>query len=86
MSSLGLVIGVLLGSTLAWYLSFAGFSYPGMEEMAGKFNLPDRMYPSLSPLSMLLGPGIVFFCSLLASLYPALRLFFLQPVNAMKAV
>jgi len=86
MSSLGLVIGAALGATLAYYLSIVGFSYPGMEEMAGKFNLPDRMYPSLSLLSILLGPGIVFFCSLLASVYPALRLFFLHPVSAMRAV
>jgi putative ABC transport system permease protein len=86
MSGLGLVIGAALGTTLAYYLSIVGFSYPGMEEMAGKFNLPDKMYPSLSLLSILLGPGIVFFCSLLASVYPALRLFFLHPVSAMRAV
>ena len=86
MSTLGLSIGAGLGAMLAYYLSIVGFSYPGMEEMAGKFNLPDRMYPSLSLLSIFLGPGIVFLCSLLASLYPALRLFFLHPVSAMRAV
>jgi ABC-type lipoprotein release transport system permease subunit len=57
-----------------------------MEEMAERFNLPDRMYPSLSVLSIMLGPVIVFICSLLASIYPALRLFFLQPIAAMRAV
>ena len=86
MSSLGLALGAALGTALAYYLSIVGFSYPGMAEMAGKFNLPDRMYPSLSLLSIFLGPGIVFLCSLLASLYPALRLFFLHPVSAMRAV
>ena len=86
MSTLGLAIGAGLGAMLAYYLSIVGFSYPGMEEMAGKFNLPDRMYPSLSLLSIFLGPGIVFLCSLLASLYPALKLFFLHPVSAMRAV
>ncbi len=86
MSSLGLAIGAALGTTLAYYLSIVGFSYPGMEEMAGKFNLPDRMYPSLSLLSIFLGPGIVFLCSLLASLYPALRLLSMHPVSAMRAV
>ncbi|MCP3693833.1 MAG: FtsX-like permease family protein, partial [Planctomycetaceae bacterium] len=34
MSALGLVLGVFLGALLTWYLSHAGFSYPGMEEMA----------------------------------------------------
>jgi putative ABC transport system permease protein len=86
MSSLGLAIGAGLGAALAYYLSIVGFSYPGMEEMAARFNLPGRMYPSLSLLSIFLGPGIIFLCSLLASIYPALRLFFLHPVIAMKAV
>jgi ABC-type lipoprotein release transport system permease subunit len=86
MSGLGLAIGVALGIAMTWYLSIVGFSYPGMEEMAVRFNLPDRMYPSLSFLSIMLGPGIVFLFSLLASIYPAVRLFFLQPVTAMRAV
>jgi ABC-type lipoprotein release transport system permease subunit len=86
MSGLGLAIGVVLGIVMTWYLSIVGFSYPGMEQMAERFNLPDRMYPSLSLLSIMLGPGIVFMFSLLASIYPAIRLFYLQPVPAMKAV
>ena len=86
MSGLGLAIGVLLGIVMTWYLSKVGFSYPGMEDMAERFNLPDRMYPSLSVLSIMLGPSVVFVFSLLASIYPAIRLFFLQPIAAMRAV
>ena len=86
MSSLGLILGAILGTAFTYYLSIVGFSYPGMEDMADRFNLDDRIYPTLSLLSIFLGPGIVFICSLLASLYPALRLFFLQPINAMKAI
>lgn len=86
MSGIGLVLGVALGFALTYYLSIVGFSYPGMESMAERFNLPDSIYPSTSLFSTLLGPGIVFICSLLASIYPALRLFFLQPVSAMRAV
>ena len=86
MSGLGLAIGAALGIVMTWYLSIVGFSYPGMEQMAERFNLPDRMYPSLSLLSIMLGPSIVFLFSLLASIYPAIRLFFLQPVAAMRAV
>ena len=86
MSGLGLVIGAFFGLMLTYYLSIVGFTYPGMEEMAAQFNLPDRMYPSLSLLSIMLGPSIIFIFSLLASIYPAVRLFFLQPVSAMRAV
>ena len=86
MSGLGLAMGAVLGIVLTWYLSIVGFSYPGMAEMAERFNLPERMYPSLSLLSIMLGPSIVFLFSLLASIYPAIRLFFLQPVAAMRAV
>jgi len=86
MSGLGLILGAALGAILTYYLSIVGFSYPGMEEMADRFNLADKIYPTLSLLSIFLGPGIVFICSLIASIYPAVRLYFLQPINAMKAV
>jgi ABC-type lipoprotein release transport system permease subunit len=85
MSCLGLGLGVLVGFLITYYLSFVGFSYPGLEEMAVKFNLPDRMYPSVTFLSILLGPGIVAIGSLLAAVYPALRLYFLLPIEAMRA-
>ena len=85
LAGLGLVLGVLLGALLTWYLSHTGFTYPGMEEMAAKFNLPARMYPRISPLSLLSGPLLVFLGAMLAALYPALRLLRLQPVAAMRA-
>ena len=56
-----------------------------MEEAAARFNLPGRMYPSISFLSLMLGPAVVFLFCLMASLYPALRLFRLRPVEAMRA-
>ena len=86
MSGLGLLLGVLLGALLTGYLSVAGFTYPGMEEMASKFNMSARMYPQVSILSLLWGPLIVFLGALLAAVYPALRLLRLQPVSAMRAV
>jgi putative ABC transport system permease protein len=57
-----------------------------MAEMAEKFNLPERMYPAISVLSLTLGPGIVAIGSLIAAIYPALRLNLLQPIDAMRAV
>ncbi len=85
MSGLGLMLGVASGFAITGYLSQVGFYYPGMEEMASRFNLPDRMYPSITLLSLLLGPAIVSIASLLASTYPATRLYRLLPIEAMRA-
>ena len=86
MTGLGLLLGITLGAVITWYISQIGFSYPGMAEMAVKFNLPERLYPAISFISLFLGPAIVAFASLLASIYPALRLNRLLPVEAMRAV
>jgi ABC-type lipoprotein release transport system permease subunit len=86
MSLLGLTLGIALGAAITAWLSVVGFSYPGMAEMAERFNLPDRMYPAISLLSLTLGPGIVAIGGLAAAIYPALRLNLLQPVDAMRAV
>lgn len=51
-----------------------------------RFMLGGRIYPEVSLVSLLVGPLAVFIGALLAALYPALRLFRLQPVAAMRAV
>ena len=86
MAALGLVLGVLFGAALTLWVGHVGFAYPGMEEMADKFNLPARFYPQISAVSLLAGPTVVFICSVMAALIPALRLRRMQPVAAMRAV
>ena len=86
MTALGMMLGIAAGTLIAWYLSHAGFSYPGMDEMAARFNLPDRLYPEISPFTLTFGPTIVAAASLLAAVYPALRLYLLRPIEAMRAV
>ena len=85
MASLGLLIGVLLGALVSGYFASAGFAYPGMDEMAAKFNMSPVMYPAVGPLSLLLGPCVVFVFCLFAAIYPALKLYGLRPVEAMRA-
>ena len=86
MGAMGAAFGALLGGLLTWYFSVYGFTYPGLEEMASQFNLPGRMYPAVTVPSVLLGPAVVFLFSLLATIYPALKLNSLRPVEAMRAV
>jgi ABC-type antimicrobial peptide transport system permease subunit len=86
MALIGLAIGLFLGWLVTLYFNLNGFSYPGMQEIADRYNLPGEMYPSITFGTMMLGPAVVFGFCLLAAIYPALRLFRLRPVEAMRAV
>ena len=86
MGLLGFAIGVFLGALLTLYLGVNGFAYPGMEELAAKFNLPSRFFPQLSAPTLIAGPLVVFVFTILSALYPALRLHRLHPVEAMRAL
>jgi ABC-type lipoprotein release transport system permease subunit len=85
MGLMGVVLGALAGAIVTSYFSVNGLTMPGMEEMAAMFNLPSRLYPQVTWLSLLIGPLVVFVFSLLAAIYPALRLRWLHPVAAMRA-
>ena len=84
MGLVGVILGALGGGLITAWFGYTGFSYPGMEEMAANFNLPARFYPESTPLTLFLGPLIVFAGGMLAGIYPALRLHWLHPVEAMR--
>ena len=85
MGVIGLVLGAIAGGIVTSWFVVNGLSIPGMEEMAANFNLPPRMYPNVNLLTLLLGPFVVFLFTLLAAVYPALRLHKLHVVAAMRA-
>lgn len=82
---IGAGIGILLGTTILLIFSRVGLSFPGLEEMTSRFNLPSRIYPRFSWIGTLAGPSIVWVASLLAAIYPILRLRRLEPVEAMRS-
>jgi len=86
MGVMGLILGAVLGGLFTLWFNVNGFAYPGMDEMAAKFNLPARFFPQVSALTMFIGPVVVFIFTILAAVYPALRLHKLHPVEAMRAV
>lgn len=85
MAGLGFIVGIVLGVLWVAYLNHTGFSIPGMEDAMARYNLPTRIYPTLNVWALVLGPAIVWVGCLLASLYPALRLQFLHPIQAMRS-
>jgi ABC-type lipoprotein release transport system permease subunit len=86
MAFAGLMLGALIGGLLTLYFTYNGFSYPGMDQLAANFNLPGRFFPKVTVLTLFLGPIVVFAGSILAALYPALRLHFLHPVEALRSL
>ena len=84
MGFIGMLLGALAGALFTMWFTVNGFSYPGMEEMVANFNLPGRFYPRATLISMFAGPSVVFLFTLLAAVYPALRLHRLHPVEAMR--
>lgn len=86
MGSMGLLLGALLGGLLTSWFTVYGFSVPGMEEMAAKFNLPGRFFPQVSAWTLIVGPAVVFLFTMLAAIYPAQRMQRLQPVEALRAI
>lgn len=86
MATSGMILGMIVGAILTAYFMVYGFSYPGMEEMAVKFSLPDRLYPQLNWLSLTLGPVVIFVSTMIAALWPAIRIHLLKPVEAMQTV
>ena len=84
MGFIGMLLGALAGALFTTWFTVNGFSYPGMEEMVANFNLPGRVYPRATLVSMFAGPLVVFLFTLAAAVYPALRLHRLHPVEAMR--
>jgi len=81
---IGLVLGLIAGGALALYFNRYGLWFEGLEEFAAMYNITDRIYPKISVLTMSLGPVIVSIFCLIASFYPAMRLFRLEPIEAMR--
>ncbi len=84
MGLIGLVLGAIAGAIVTSWFTVNGLSIPGMDEMAAQFNLPARVFPRVNLLTMFLGPAVVFLFTLLAAVYPALRLHKLRIVDAMR--
>lgn len=85
MTLLGVGLGILLGCLVTWYFMQHGI-HLGASEISRQFGIPDTLYPRLTAISITAGPLAVFIITLLAALYPALKIRRLQPVEAMRHI
>ena len=81
----GMLVGVIAGGLITYYYSQAGISFPGMEEMGARFNVPAVILPEFSLRTILPGPFVVLLATVLASVYPVWHIRKLNPIQALQA-
>ncbi len=83
LTMVGIIAGIFIGSLLTLFFQYHGIDLSGSSELLAQYGISGMIYPKLSLLSALSGPFAVFFITVLAALYPALKIRKLQPVEAM---
>jgi ABC-type lipoprotein release transport system permease subunit len=77
---------MLLGVAVTLYFTHVGIGLGEAGELMTQYGISDRLYPRLSFLSLVAGPGIVLMITFIAALVPALKIPRLKPVDALVAV
>jgi ABC-type lipoprotein release transport system permease subunit len=86
MTLIGIGIGTVCGCLLTWYFQAQGLDLGGASELMSEYGISGRIYPRLSLITAVSGPGAVLIITLLTALYPAFKVRRLSPVEAMRAV
>jgi ABC-type lipoprotein release transport system permease subunit len=86
MTVVGVAVGILLGCALTGYFQVHGIDMSGSSEILSQYGIPSRLFPRLTILSAFTGPLVVLLITLVAALYPALKIRRLKPVEAINTV
>jgi putative ABC transport system permease protein len=86
MTIVGIILGIIIGSLVTLYFQKHGIFIAGTEDILKQYGIPERLYPRLSLISAAAGPLVVFFITFVSSVFPALRIRKLKPVEAMNNV
>jgi putative ABC transport system permease protein len=82
---IGCAIGVAIGGAATLWLQSTGIIFPIDPKLLAQFGMPSRLYPSLSPVSALTGPGALLLAIAIGGVVPFLRVLRLTPALAMRA-
>lgn len=85
LSLLGAGIGIALGAGITLWVENVGIQFPGMDEVFRQWGISGRVYPDLSLLSAVAGPGVIVVSIIILGLIPYRRILGLEPVEAMGA-
>jgi len=86
MTIIGIILGIAIGSRVTLYFQKYGIYIAGTEDILKQYGIPDRLYPRLSLVSCTAGPLVVFLITFVSSVFPALKIRKLKPVDAMTTI
>jgi ABC-type lipoprotein release transport system permease subunit len=81
----GAAIGIAIGGSVAIWFEIHGISIPGLKNVLEQYGIPTRLYPAVSPFTMLAGPLTVTTAIALGGIVPYLHVRRLQAARAMRA-
>ena len=79
-----LMKNVALGAGATLWLQQVGIVIPGIEHVTAQFGMPERLRPTLTPFSLLVGPLALTVCIVIGGVAPWLRVRRLTPADAVR--
>ena len=86
MTIVGVSIGTAAGVLITLWFQSHGINLEGASDILKEYGMSGIVYPKLSLISAFTGPVCVLFITLLAALYPALKVRKMTPVDALNKV
>ena len=80
----GCGLGLLIGGGATLWFQHTGISFAGLSSVLATLGLPSRLYPALTPLSAMIGPGALLIAIGVGGVVPYLRVKRLTPALAMR--
>ena len=85
MTAVGLTLGVLAGIGLTLIGARYGISMGDSAEFMAQYGMPERLYPKLTGLSVLIGPLLILCVTFITALIPVMRIPRLRPSEALRS-
>jgi len=82
---LGALIGIAIGGAIALWFAVHGIAIPGLGATLRQYGLPTRLFPTMSALSVLLGPTVITLAICVGGIVPYLHVRRLTAASAMRA-
>jgi len=86
MTLIGLIIGIGVGTAVTLFFSHHGIGLGEASDMLSQYGISDRLFPKLTPVSLVSGPLLILVFTFLTALIPALRIRTLRPVEAIHSI